>query len=115
MQKTILITGATGGIGAPLCERLASAGQTVVLAARSIDRLDALSARLEGTGKHTGGRESIWFLFRAAWILLCPAWILLSPAWISLCWIWIRFRRGRGRRGLAFGSRQPLFDLRLDP
>jgi 3-oxoacyl-[acyl-carrier protein] reductase len=53
MQKTILVTGATGGIGAPLCERLALAGQSLVLAARNIDRLNALSARLKGTGKHT--------------------------------------------------------------
>jgi 3-oxoacyl-[acyl-carrier protein] reductase len=37
-----LVTGATGGIGAPLCRRLADMGHSLILAARDRDRMNAL-------------------------------------------------------------------------
>ena len=45
MQKVIVITGASSGIGAVLAERLAAAGASVVLAARREDALKAVAAR----------------------------------------------------------------------
>jgi 3-oxoacyl-[acyl-carrier protein] reductase len=45
-KRTILVTGATGGIGTPLCERLATAGHSLILAAREATRLHALTKRL---------------------------------------------------------------------
>jgi 3-oxoacyl-[acyl-carrier protein] reductase len=39
-----LVTGATGGIGAPLCRRLARAGHHLILAGRNQDRMNALIA-----------------------------------------------------------------------
>lgn len=45
--RTILVTGATGGIGQALCTRLAGSGQALLLAARDEGRLQALSTRLD--------------------------------------------------------------------
>lgn len=49
-QNTILVTGASGGIGSALCQQLTASGHTVVAASRQIDRLDAVTAahKIEG-------------------------------------------------------------------
>lgn len=46
MTRTLLITGASSGIGAATAEAATRAGWQVALMARSADRLDALAARL---------------------------------------------------------------------
>lgn len=48
--KVVLITGASSGIGALLSERLAAAGATVILVARSKDKLDAIVETINNHG-----------------------------------------------------------------
>ena len=48
--RTILVTGATGGIGRAVCARLARAGCSLVLAARDEARLRSLGEELTDAG-----------------------------------------------------------------
>jgi len=48
--KTALVTGASHGLGVTFAETLARAGANVVLAARSLDKLEALAKKLEAAG-----------------------------------------------------------------
>ena len=48
MSRTVLVTGASGGIGAAIAHELAQACWTVAAAARSREGLEALAAELEG-------------------------------------------------------------------
>lgn len=49
-QKTVWITGASGGIGKALALQMAREGARIILTARSTDKLEALKAQLSGTG-----------------------------------------------------------------
>lgn len=46
-NKTVLITGASSGIGAACAEAFAKSGANLVLTARRVDRLEALKSKLE--------------------------------------------------------------------
>jgi short-subunit dehydrogenase len=49
-EQRIIITGASGGIGSSLAEKLAAKGARLTLAARSIDKLDLLTRKLNKQG-----------------------------------------------------------------
>ncbi len=51
--KTVLLTGATGGLGRAIAEALAGRGATLVLSSRKGPELDSLAAELPGDGHRT--------------------------------------------------------------
>ena len=51
--STVLITGASGGLGQAFAEQLAERGSNLVLVGRSEDKLQALAQRLERQNKIT--------------------------------------------------------------
>jgi len=52
--RTILVTGATGGIGLAVCDRLSKGGASLLLAARDGPKLQSLCAQLpaDGSARH---------------------------------------------------------------
>ena len=50
MKKTVLITGATSGIGEACARKFAEGGYNVIITGRRSERLEALKAELEETG-----------------------------------------------------------------
>ncbi|WP_414653667.1 SDR family NAD(P)-dependent oxidoreductase [Geminicoccus sp.] len=51
--KTILVTGATGGIGRAVCARLAASGCSLLLASRDAEKLRLLGQELSATRSGT--------------------------------------------------------------
>lgn len=72
-SRTALVTGASRGIGKACAHSLAAAGHRVILAARSLDKLEETAAALRATGAETfviqvdmANRESIATAFATA-------------------------------------------------
>jgi NAD(P)-dependent dehydrogenase (short-subunit alcohol dehydrogenase family) len=71
--KTAIVTGASRGIGEAIAVAFAAAGARVVLAARKLDGLQGVAARIEGAGgqalavaAHTGKAEDVTRMVGAA-------------------------------------------------
>jgi len=92
--KTVLLTGATGGIGRAIAEALAGRGASLVLSARKVDALNELAGSLPGEhrvatadlgeGPHMGYAVQ-WFAFA----------IILVVGYIAF--IYSQTKRGVGR------------------
>lgn len=54
MNKVILITGASSGIGEGIARELGKAGANVFLGARRLDRINALAAEIRSAGGSRG-------------------------------------------------------------
>ena len=52
VSKTVLVTGATGGIGLAVCHRLAKAGNSLILAARDAGKLQSLCTELSNRSRN---------------------------------------------------------------
>ncbi len=65
-SRTILVTGASGGIGSALCSQLQAAGHTVVAASRDLDRLDSIEATHKISGDCTSEEGARQLLENAA-------------------------------------------------
>lgn len=57
MQKVILITGASSGIGEGIARELGNAGAKVLLGARRMERIEAIAAEIRGAGGVAQARE----------------------------------------------------------
>lgn len=57
MDKVILITGASSGIGEGIARELGSKGAKVLLGARRLDRIEAIAAEIRNTGGIAEARE----------------------------------------------------------
>lgn len=57
MDKVVLITGASGGIGESIARELGGAGAKVLLGARRLDRVEAVAADIRATGGTAEARE----------------------------------------------------------
>ena len=83
--KTAFVSGATGGIGAATCERLAGEGARVVVADLDADRARELAAGLDGMGVELDVRStaSVGDALRAAEAELGPIHVLVNNAGIA--------------------------------
>ena len=80
-DRTVLVTGASSGIGAACAEIFAGAGCRLVLAARRLDRLDYLADRLRS--EH--GSDVLTAVLDVRDRLAVDAWVEgLDPAWSAI-------------------------------
>src|SRR5262245_3268377 len=52
-DRSIVVTGASSGIGSAVVRRLAAAGARITMGARRVDRLDALAREIDPSGART--------------------------------------------------------------